>query len=239
MIIQEITMKEFEEGLKKTRTVIIPIGTTEEHGPHLPLATDIIHVYEMVKEAAKKVDVFIAPPVFFGLCRSTSEHPGTINISGDTFRSLIGDIVRSLYFHQMRNFLIISGHAGGTHISSLTEVGELLLNELPDTNIAVVSLFELIEKESLNIIETQGDGHAGELETSLILFSKPHLVKSLAESSYPDMPAYFLVRDKRKYWPTGVWGDPTKANVEKGKKIFDIAVDKIVNLKNEIEKFKG
>ncbi len=239
MIIQEITMTEFEEGLKKTQTVIVPVGTTEEHGSHLPLATDIIHVYEMVKEASRRVDVFIAPPVFFGLCRSTSQHPGTINVSGDTFRSLVKDIVISLYAHKMRDFMIISGHAGGTHMSSLTEVGELLLNELPEINIAVVSLFELIEKECLDVIETEGDGHAGELETSLILYSKPHLVKGLGESSYPRIPPYFLVRDKRKYWPSGVWGDPTKASAEKGKRIFDIAVDKIVNLKKELEKFKG
>ncbi len=239
MIIQEMTMTEFEEGLKKTQTIIVPVGTTEEHGPHLPLATDMIHVYEMVKEAARRVDVFISPPVFFGLCRSTSQHPGTINISGDTFRSLVRDMVRSLYAQKMRNFIIISGHAGGTHMSSLAEVGELLLNELPEINIAVVSLFDLIEKECMDIIETEGDGHAGELETSLILHSKPHLVKGLGESFYPRMPPYFLVRDKRRYWPTGVWGDPTKASAEKGKRIFDIAVDKIVNLKEEFEKFKG
>ncbi|MFH1625627.1 MAG: creatininase family protein [Pseudomonadota bacterium] len=239
MIIQEMTMPEFEAGLKKTRTVIIPIGTTEEHGPHLPLATDIIHLYEMVKEAARKTDVFVAPPVYYGLCRSTSEHPGTITISGDTFRNLIKDIVRSLYAQQMRNFVIISGHAGGTHMSSLVEVGETLLNELVEANIAVVSLFELIGKESSDIIETEGDGHAGELETSLILHSKPQLVKGLAESSYPMIPSYFLVRDKRKYWPTGVWGNPKKASAEKGKTVFGIAVEKIVSLKEEIEKFKG
>ena len=239
MIIEEMTMTEFEEGLEKTKTVIIPIGTIEEHGPHLPLSTDTIHVYDMVKEVSKKVDVFVAPPIFFGLCRSTSQHPGTMNISGDTFRSLIKDIVRTLYVQKMRNFLIISGHAGGTHMSSLVEAGEFLLNELPEANIAVVSLFEMIAKDIFNVVETQGDGHAGELETSLILYSKPHLVKDFRESSYPDMPSYFLVRDKRKYWPTGVWGDPQKASAEKGKKVFDVAVEKIVKLKDEIEQFKG
>ena len=238
MIIQEITMTEFEEGLNKTQTVIIPVGTIEEHGSHLPLATDMIHVYEMVKEASRRVDVFVAPPVFFGLCRSTSEHPGTINISGDTFRSLVKDLIISLYIQKIRNIIIMSGHAGGTHMSSLTEVGESLLNELPEMKIAVVSLFELIEKETLDIIETKGDGHAGELETSLILHSKPHLVKGLGESSYPQIPHYFLVRDKRKYWPTGVWGNPKKATAEKGKKVFDIAVDKIINLTREIENFQ-
>ena len=238
MIIQEITMTDFEKGLEKTQTVIIPVGTTEEHGAHLPLGTDIIHVYEMVKEAAKKVDIFIAPPVYYGLCRSTSQHPGTLTISGDSFRSLMADIVRSLYAQQLRNFIIISGHAGGTHMSSLNEVGELLLHDLPEANIAIVSLFELIERDALNIIETKGDSHAGELETSLILYSKPHLVRTPAASSYPQMPRYFLIRNKRKLWPTGVWGDPTKASAEKGKKVFEAAVDKIVQLKEEIEQFK-
>ena len=239
MIIEEITMTEFEAGLKKTRTVILPIGTIEEHGPHLPLSTDTIHVYDMVKEASRRVEVFVAPPIFFGLCRSTSEHPGTINISGDTFRSLVKDVIRSLYVHGMRQFLIISGHAGGTHMSSLTEAGESLLGELQDATIAVVSLFELITQDILEVVETKGDGHAGELETSLILHSKPEFVKGLGESAYPDIPPYILLRDKRKYWPTGVWGDPTKATAEKGKTVFQAAVQKIIELKGEIERFKG
>ena len=239
MIIQEITMPEFEEGLKKTQTVIIPIGTTEEHGPHLPLATDIMHVYEMIKEVARRVPIFIAPPIYYGICRSTSEHTGTITISSHTLKSIIKDIVRSLYEHRIRNFMIISGHAGGTHMSSLFEIGEFLLDELPESKIAVISLFHLISKESQEVVETKGDGHAGELETSLIMHVRPDLVKDLPESFFPRMPQYFLARDKKKYWPAGVWGDPKKASPEKGKRIFDIAVEKIVHLKQEFEKFKG
>ena len=239
MIIQEITMSEFEEGLKKTQTVIIPIGTTEEHGPHLPLATDIMHVYEMIKEAATRVPLFVAPPIYYGICRSTSEHTGTITISSHTLKSIIKDIVRSLYEHRIRNFMIISGHAGGSHMSSLFEIGELLLDELPESKIAVVSLFHLIAKESQEIVQTKGDGHAGELETSLIMHVRPDLVKDLPESFFPQMPQYFLARNKKKYWPSGIWGDPKKASPEKGKQIFDIAVEKIVQLKQEFEKFEG
>ncbi|MDY6856475.1 MAG: creatininase family protein [Thermodesulfobacteriota bacterium] len=239
MIIQEITMSEFEEGLKKTQTVIIPIGTTEEHGPHLPLATDIMHVYEMIKEAARRVPMFIAPPINYGICRSTSGHTGTITISSHTLKSIIKDIVISLYEHRIRNFMIISGHAGGTHMSSLFEIGEVLLDELSESKIAVVSLFHLISKESQEVVETEADGHAGELETSLIMYVKPHLVKDLPEGFFPQMPQYFLTRDKKQYWPTGVWGDPKKASAEKGKQIFDIAVEKIVHLKQEFEKFEG
>ena len=63
MLLENITMADFKKGLKRIKTIIIPFGTIEEHGSHLPLSTDTIQVYEVVKEVAKKVKVFVAPPV--------------------------------------------------------------------------------------------------------------------------------------------------------------------------------
>ena len=101
MILEEISMKDFDKRVKKSKTVIIPLGSLEAHGPHLPLGTDTIEVYELAKKVSKAVDVFVAPPLFYGLCRSTSKHPGTVGITGDTLRKLIKDIVKSFHakFH--------------------------------------------------------------------------------------------------------------------------------------------
>lgn len=238
MIIETMTMVEFEEGLKRTRTVFVPFGSVEEHGSHLPLSTDTIQAYEVGKKAAQQIPLFVAPPVHYGCCRSTSCHPGTISITTATLKSLMKDIMRSLYGQGMRNFVILTGHAGGSHRMALQDAGEELLSEIPDIRIAVVTEYDLASREGRGIIETEGDAHAGEIETSRILHTHPHLVKGLGEREFPVFPVGILVRNKRKYWPNGIWGDPTKATAEKGKYLEELVVTRIVELVATLEQME-
>ncbi len=233
-----MTMGEFEEGLNLCRTVLIPFGSVEEHAYHLPLSTDTIQAYEVAKEASKQVPLFVAPPVHYGCCRSTSCHPGTVSITTATLKGLSKDIVRSLYYHGLRNFIILTGHAGGSHRMALQDAGEELLAELSDIRLAVVTEYEIAKREGRGIIETEGDGHAGEIETSRIMNSHPHLVKGNGKEEYPNFPVGILVRNKRKYWKNGVWGNPEKASVDKGKLLNDLVVAKIVELVKAIEIFE-
>ncbi len=237
MILEDMTMGEFEEGLKLCRTVFIPFGSVEEHGYHLPLSTDTIQAYEVGKGAAERIPLFVAPPVHYGCCRSTSCHPGTISITTATLKGLMKDIVHSLHSHGLKNFIILTGHAGGSHRMALQDAGEELIAELPDIQLAVVTEYDLAKKEGRGIIETEHDAHAGEIETSRIMHSHPHLVKGTGKKEYPDFPLGILVRNKRKYWHGGVWGDPTKASAEKGKRLNDLIIEKIVCLVTEIENF--
>ncbi|MBI5286634.1 MAG: creatininase family protein [Deltaproteobacteria bacterium] len=238
MLLENITMSDFKKGLKKTRTIIIPFGTVEEHGCHLPLSTDTIQVYEVVKEVAKRMPVFVAPPIHYGVLTSTVKHPGSIGITTNTLRGLVRDIVKSAYDKGLRNFLLISGHAGGIHMSALREVGEELLDELRRLRIAVVSEYELIKTEGKVLVETGDDSHAGEIETSRLLYLAPELVKGRAKKEYPAFPTPILVKDKVKYWPGGVWGDPGKATREKGERLFLVAVDKVVEITKRLERIK-
>jgi creatinine amidohydrolase len=235
VIIEEMTMPEFENGLDRSRTVLIPFGSVEEHGPHLPLSTDTIEAYEVAKKAALRVPLFVAPPVHYGNCRSTACHPGTISISTTSLKLLFKDIVRSLYRHGLRNFIALTGHAGGAHCVALQEAGEELLTEFNDCEVAVVTEFVLARKEGRGLIETAGDAHAGEIETSRILHSHPHLVKGSAAREFPSFPDGILVRDKRRYWPGGVWGDPGKASAEKGALLEELVVGKLVELVHAME----
>jgi creatinine amidohydrolase len=239
MILEEISMKEFEKKVKKIKTVIIPVGSLEAHGPHLPLGTDTMEVYEIVKKAAQSVDVFVAPPLPYGLCRSTSKHPGTTGITGNTLRALIRDIIKSLYANHLKNFIIISGHASPLHLAALQEAGESMLEELPsDTNIAVVSAYALAQQVTGNICEAENDSHAGEIETSLILHLKPGLVKGRAKKEYPIFPHPLLTRNKKKYWKSAVWGDPDKASAKKGETISRLMTGKIVEIVKKIDAFR-
>ena len=235
MIIEEMTMPEFETGLDRSRTVLIPFGSVEEHGSHLPLSTDTIEAYEVAKKASLRIPLFVAPPVHYGNCRSTACHPGTISISTTSLKMLFKDIVRSLYSHGLRNFIALSGHAGGAHCIALQEGGEELLAEFGDCEIAVVTEFVLARNEGRELIETPGDAHAGEIETSRILHSHPHLVKGSGCREFPSFPEGILVRDKRRYWPGGVWGDPGKATAEKGALLEELVVKKLVELVQAME----
>ena len=220
---EDLTMPGFESLLQQTQTVILPLGSLEEHGPHLPLGTDTFHALKLARRVAELTPVVVAPPVFYGMCRSTREHPGTVSISGDTLRALLVDVGREFYRVGLRNLVFISGHAGGTHMSAIVEAGERLLAELPEVRVAVVNLLDLLREvlgEQPDLVQTKGDSHAGEVETALMLAAYPDLVRGTASEEWPSFPKYVLVRDKRRYWPGGVWGNPAPATAAQGEAIL-------------------
>lgn len=237
-ILENITMNEFKEYLRKTKTIVFPFGTIEEHGKHLPLNTDSLIIQEILKLVAKRRRFFLAPVVYYGVCTSTRDHPGTIGISPETLRRLALDLVMESYKKGLRNFILISGHGGGLHIAALRETAELLVEKLRNIKIAVLSPYDLLWKELSEVAETPNDSHAGELETSMMLYLSPKLVKGRAAEEYPKIPKPFIVKNKVKYWPGGVWGNPKKASIEKGKKAIKIIADKIVEILEKIERLK-
>jgi len=234
IIAENITMNEFKKHLKHTKTIVFPFGTVEEHGSHLPLNTDTLIIYEALKKIKKRV--FLAPPVYYGVCTTTKHHPGTINITPKTLRSLARDLVTDSYKKGLRNFLLISGHGGSQHMAALKEVAEELIEELRGLKIAVFSPYDLLWKELGEIAETENDSHAGEIETSMILHLAPELVKGRAKEEYPKIPRPFIQKDYTRYWRGGVWGNPQKASAEKGEAAVKMIVDKITEIIREIEK---
>jgi creatinine amidohydrolase len=235
VILEQITMDDFVAGLHKTRTVVIPCGSVEEHGPHLPLGTDTVHVYEVCKEAAKRITVFVAPPLFYGVCRSSRNHPGTVGISASSLRAVTADLVSDLYRQGLRHFLIISGHASSLQVSCLTEVGEKLILTYPDIRMAVLSILDLAMAAWQDVIVTKDDSHAGEVETSVMLHLRPKWVGAARPREWPQFPKHLLVRDKFRYWPGGVWGDASQASKEKGERIFDLSVKALVHLIQDLD----
>lgn len=237
-ILENITMQEFKQYLKKTKTIVFPFGTIEEHGKHLPLNTDALIIQEALKRATKKKRFFLAPIVYYGVCTTAKDHPGTISISPATLRRLSFDLVTEAYKTGLRNFLLISGHGGSLHMSALKETAEILVEKLKGIKIAVLTPYDMLWRELSDIADTPHDSHAGELETSIILYLSPKLVKGRSPEEYPKIPQPFVVKDKVKYWPGGVWGNPKKATLKKGKEAIDLITDKIVEILDSIEKLK-
>ena len=228
-------MKEFKKGLSKTGTFIVPYGSVEAHGTHLPLSTDTIIIVEAVRAAAERMPLFVAPPVHYGVCTSTGKHPGTITITPDTLRALTRDIVTDGARKGFENFILISGHGGGIHTFALKEAGEELMRSHSSIRIAALNIYEILGKEARDIAETSRDSHAGEIETSLLLHLCPELVKGRSAYERPALPKPIIVGDKVKYWPGAVDGDPSKANPEKGERVFNLMVESILALAAKLE----
>jgi creatinine amidohydrolase len=237
-ILETITMSEFAKHLKQTKTIIFPFGTIEEHGSHLPLNTDALVIDEALKSVAKKRKFFLAPLNYYGVCTTTKNHPGTISISAETLRRFAHDLITDAYKKGLRNILLISGHGGSLHMSALKETAEVLIEQLKGVKIAAFSPYDLLWKELSALAETPNDSHAGEIETSMMLYLAPELVKGRAAEEYPAIPKPFVVKDKVKYWPGGVWGNPQKASAEKGKNAMKLIVNKIVEVLDKIESMK-
>ena len=92
-ILENITMNEFKKYLRQTMTIVFPFGTIEENGSHLPLNTDALIIQETLKLVAKRKKFFLAPILYYGVCTTTKDHPGTISISPETLRRFSYDLV--------------------------------------------------------------------------------------------------------------------------------------------------
>jgi len=236
VIVADLTMAEFEQGLARTRTAILPMGSVEEHGLHLPLGTDTLQVWEVARRAAELAPAFVCPPVHYGYCRSTRDHPGTLSISPETVRRLLFDLGSSLHHQGIRGLLVASGHAGGLHMAALEEAGERLVEAFDDLEVAVVCEYHWAQESGRDgIVDTPDDGHAGEIETSRVLALDPRLVKGTSPEEYPSLPRPFIAREKRPHWPGGVWGDPSRATAEKGEALLARSAARMAELVRALE----
>ena len=110
--IPHMTWREVEQALTHTDMVVIPVGSNEQHGPHLPLGTDIFAAIETCKLLAQRTDILIAPVVLAGVSEHHMGFPGTIALSPETFEAVIIDTARSLIRHGFKKLMILNGHGG-------------------------------------------------------------------------------------------------------------------------------
>ena len=234
-LLEEMSWPQIEAGLSETRTVILPVGATEEHGPHLPIFTDTIQAMEVAREAAGQHDVFLAPPLHYGVCRSTRGFPGTITVGHDALRAFARDLLLSFHDSGFQNVMILTGHAGGLHMAALEEACQMAV-EVRDFRVSLVSLFDLIDTKT---VETPGDGHSGEIETSLMMRIRGDLVAGKPDKHFPSRPRFLIQKDVRHLMGNGVMGDPSRSSPEKGAAFFEMAVLGVLEALRELESEAG
>lgn len=235
MLLETLTLKELEELKKDIKTVVIPVGSVEAHGPHLPFATDLYTVYEICKLLTKKKKILIAPPFYYGVCRSTSHFLGTISLKTEVLKMFLINILSEFYRHGFKNFVILSGHAGTTHTACLIDAAETFVNLYPYCKFFVANLYEILKPKLKEFNISEEDSHAGDWETSLMMFLKPEVVKEKGFEDYPNFPKFRVVFEKEKFWKSGIWGNPNLASKEKGEKLVQSLVEYLVQ---EIEKLE-
>jgi len=181
MRLAHITWKKAEEYFKSNDTVLIAIGSIENHGTHLALGTDTLIPNKILEIVEKKVDVMIAPTIPYGACDSMTDFPGTISIGYDGLLTIITKITDCLFKFGVRKFVFLNGHGG--NISAL-ETASLNINN--KGGLAAVFNWWLIAPE-LN--EAWRGGHGGAEETAAVMSVNPNFVdmNSLEEMNVKDV----------------------------------------------------
>ena len=220
---------------------IIPVGSIEQHGPHLPVMTDWAIAAELGQRVAEKMGAFLLPALPVSTCRENMGKKGTVWMEPVTFYQMMNDIIMSLKLQGFKKVALLQMHGGIFIMTPLVRDLNAKFNpDLMVVNVDGCAFFPPLYQEG--IIETNTELHAGEVETSQMLAIAPETVHmDRAVDFVPTVPRPYLSYGSMfRASPTGVWGEPTKGTAEKGQKIFDrcadLAVEQINNAFAYMEK---
>ena len=208
---------------------LLPLGATEPHGPHAPLATDTIISVGICRRAAERLrgelDVLVLPPVPYGVTRYGADFPGAVSISEETLRSVVAEICSGF-----ARVVLVNSHLEPEQVWTLRELGLPLLDVTRRAN-----------AERLTDEFRAGSGHAGRYETSLVLADHPELVDRermrTLEAKMIDMAAE-IRSGQTNFLAMGMdqayTGAPAEATAEEGEQTFEALADMLVDLIREV-----
>ncbi len=245
--LQNLTWEEVKEKTKESReTIILPIGSTEQHGYHLPVGTDTMVANSIAEAAAVKAKVLVAPPLWFGWSPHHLVLPGTITVRAEVLIEVVYDIIKSLHHHKFVKFILLNGHRI-VNVTWLQIAAERAKREL---GVKIV-IFDpaYMSKEFKNDLKWGEVGHAEEIEGSHMWYCYPDLVKMERAKDNPhNHNNLYHVDPKYKgdtlcYVPSspaemkalaeksgGTSGEPSKASKEGGKKYHEHLVERMVEV---------
>jgi len=230
-LLHESSWVDAKEYFSKNDIVILPVGSTEQHGPHNPLGTDHLIAKALAEEVAKRTGVLCLPVIPYGISSHHRQFWGTISIQPKVFREYVKNTCLSLKYYGVRRIVVVNGHGGNT--SSLLEVASELREE--GVLVSVFQWWTATGRLLPEIFSSDERDHAGSEETSLNLFLHPKLVKM--QKALIEKPRDLIPRirgvvgwgsETIDYTSSGVFGDATAASTEKGKTVFEVAVDELV-----------
>jgi creatinine amidohydrolase len=217
-----------------TDLAVLPVGSTEQHGPHAPLGTDHKTAVTVAESAADAYsdEVVVAPPVTVGVSEEHRQFTGTLWVSPDTFRATVRDVVESLASHGWTRVVVVNGHGG--NVPALGEVCAAITRD-SDTDAYAVPFtwFDAVGDHSADM------GHAGPLETAFLRHANPELIREDrveaaadgASDGWGDWTSHTnLAHDVAEFSENGVVGDPCDGDGDRGRELLDLATDSLCAL---------
>jgi creatinine amidohydrolase len=236
IFLEEMNWPDVEELLKRVKIILVPTGSIEQHGPHLPLYSDVVAPLEVSMLVAKQLGTVVAPPVRPGVSAHHMPFPGTISLGASTFIAVLKDYARSLAAHGFGPIVFINGHGGNA--ASMAIATAESRNELSPTKVLGFNWWEFIPRDLGKGLSFEDGFHAHAEETSWTMYLRPEHVRmdravrelpraskaiQLSESFYTS-----TFRTFKDVTVSGILGDATKADKEWGRKMVEGAAQNII-----------
>lgn len=240
-MMESMTWKEVAAAVAEEYVPVWVVGATEQHGPHLPLSTDLTLPLELVKRAAQEIRLLIPPPLQFGfkskaLSGGGQSFPGTISLDGETLIRVVRDVVAELGRHGFRQIVVINWHMES--VNFIWEgIDQSRSRGLDDVAIMSIDrpLAAFKQSELAFLFDDGFPGwdveHAAIMETSLMLALRPELVREdlIADDSAAEHPWYDLIPEPSRHIPqSGVLSRASAASRDKGERLQRMVVEKLV-----------
>jgi len=217
---------------------LVPVGSTEQHGPHLPLATDHLIAQAFAREATDRTGHVCTPTITVGVSPHHRQFHGTMWVDADAFREYVESFTRNLAYHGIDRVVYVNAHGG--NVKHLREVGRCLRDE--ETMYAIEWMWNESIPDLVDDLFEYNGPHGGPKETALVQHLRPKLVHDDRLSEARDGGLLEATEAKRRTYgartaydtiessDNGVFGDQTDATAEKGERLFEAATEQLVAL---------
>jgi creatinine amidohydrolase len=247
----EMTNPEVEAFLESHHTVIVPTGSTEQHGPHAPLLTDVLIPQEVARRVAPTIGAVVAPPINYALSYPHVGFVGLVHIRIPTFMALVEDLCVSFASIGFKRIIFLNGHYDNTY--AIAYACANAADRLPkDVKAFPVNYWDgMTAEDSAEFFGMQNGLHANAAETSAILAIDPDLVDmERANAEFPPFPeftvtntaavhtAFFFTTPGSVHFATksGTWGDARKSTPEMGERYIQVGVRSTLAMLENIER---
>jgi creatinine amidohydrolase len=222
--LKDLTPGAVGELLLQRPTLIVPVGTTEQHGPHLPLGCDTIIVERLADDLSEAFGIPRTPTVEYGVHATTRPVPGGAALRRRTLHRVMNELIESWEAGAgVREFLIITAQSSEAHLEALSAIR---------TDEATVQVVDIFSIDFGSLLDRPAPIHGGELDTSLLLFLAPHLVRMDLAQDFELTPA-MLARYRPGHSPRlpagspGSVGYPSLASAQKGERLYRFILDRV------------
>ncbi len=245
-LLGELTWPEVERRFQEVDVALLPVGAIEQHGPHLPLdcdAFDADYLAKAVAERCKTPRPLVLPLISYGVSYHHEDFAGTLSVNPETLSQMVYDIGMSAVKHGITKLVIVNGHGGN---SPALHFAAQMINR--DAHIfTCVDTGESSDPDIYDMADTPNDVHAGEIETSTSLATRPHMVRSNKIKKFvPRFSSRYLdFTSKRsvgwyahtsKISPSGVMGDPNLGSREKGERMWKVMIENLTAFVEELQR---